>query len=646
MKFRHIRTTGLLLIAGFFSAQVQAQHSVSSPNGEAIFGRLCSVCHGIDAAGDTDFFPSLLEAAKSTTPNQFARVILNGKYDSTESSAGHNMPLMPPWSHLGNEDIAALTNYLYRKARITTTPLQPADVANARGERWSVPAAPLSDADFMKASSLYFNRCAGCHGVDRQGSAGNPLSDWQMRSRGDTHIREILHYGTPWGMPNWGTSDQLSSEEMSLLSRFLQRPAPKPPAFTQTDIKASWKLKVPVAKRPKTRQFPVAAEDLFASIQHDSGRLLLISAKSKKVLTDIDVGVAPHDIDVSLDGRYLYLIRRDGHVVLIDLFMEQPGIVAEVRVGLEARSIAVNQTSRPARVLTGSYWPEQYSILNAHTLEPIRTKSLGRHGARISQITNLPNSLNFILATNDTNNLHMLNAARSRFKAVSRLEAPGLLRGGSFDSTGRYFLIPQRDAQVVVLDSKQKQLLEPIATPSLQGGSVGVSYEDPIYGAAWASSSMQGPYVVAVGTNPKKRPDHAWKVIREVELPSAGSLFIGTHPSSSNLWVDLPLSASPKYSEAVMVIDQQSKISKVRRLPIVQWAGLTHQRARVLHPQFNAAGDEVWLTVWSRQDRPSAIVVVDDKTLELKTIIQDTRLITPIRTFSLGAILRHRRSME
>lgn len=646
MNFRQIGTRSIFLLIGLLSAPVQAQHMSAPPSGEALFQRMCSTCHGIDAKGDPDFFPSLIEAAKNTTPNQFARVILNGKYDSTESDSGHSLPLMPPWSHLGNEDIAALTNYLYRKAKITSTALTPRDIAQARGEGWTAPAVPLSDADFQKASSLYFDRCAGCHGVDRQGSAGNPLSDWQMRNRGDTHIREILHYGTPWGMPNWGTDDRLSSEEMSLLSRFLQRPAPKPPEFTQKDIKASWSLRVPMTKRPKTRQFPLAAQDLFVSIQHDTGRLLLISGINKQVLTEIDVGVAPHDIDVSLDGRYLYLIRRDGHVLLIDLFMKQPAIVAQVRVGLEARSVAVNQTNRPARVVTGAYWPGQYSILNALTLEPIRTQYLGRHGSRISQISSLPNSLNYILATNDSNNLYTLNAARTRLRNVKKHETQGLVRGGSFDTTGRYFLIPSQDEQVVVFDSKRKHLLDPVPTPSLQGGSVGVSYDDPVYGPAWASSSMQGPYVVAIGTDPQKRPDQAWKVIREIELPSAGSLFIGTHPSSTNLWVDLPLSASPEYSESVMVIDQQTKAPTIHRLPIVEWAGLSHQRARVLHPQYNAAGDEVWLTVWSRQDRPSAIVVVDDDTLELKTVIKDTRLITPIRTFSLGSLINHRRGLD
>lgn len=44
---------------------------------------------------------------------------------------------------------------------------------------------------------------------------------------------------------------------------------------------------------------------------------------------------------------------------------------------------------------------------------------------------------------------------------------------------------------------------------------------------------------------------------------------------------------------------------------------------RVVQPEYNKAGDEVWFSVWSAKDKESAIVVVDDKTLKLKTVIKD-----------------------
>ena len=60
--------------------------------------------------------------------------------------------------------------------------------------------------------------------------------------------------------------------------------------------------------------------------------------------------------------------------------------------------------------------------------------------------------------------------------------------------------------------------------------------------------------------------------------------------------------------------------------------------SRVVQPEYNKAGDEVWFSVWNAKDQESAIVVVDDKTLKLKHVIKDKRLITPTGKFN---VLQH-----
>ncbi|MNC82880.1 Nitrite reductase precursor [compost metagenome] len=56
---------------------------------------------------------------------------------------------------------------------------------------------------------------------------------------------------------------------------------------------------------------------------------------------------------------------------------------------------------------------------------------------------------------------------------------------------------------------------------------------------------------------------------------------------------------------------------------------------RVVQPEYNKAGDEVWFSVWSGQADESALVVIDDKTLKLKSVIKDKRLITPTGKFNV-----------
>jgi len=70
-------------------------------------------------------------------------------------------------------------------------------------------------------------------------------------------------------------------------------------------------------------------------------------------------------------------------------------------------------------------------------------------------------------------------------------------------------------------------------------------------------------------------------------------------------------------------------------LPIAEWADLGEGAKRVVQPEYNMQGDEVWFSVWNGKDQKSAIVVVDDKTRKLKHVIKDERLVTPTGKFNV-----------
>ena len=111
------------------------------------------------------------------------------------------------------------------------------------------PGAPaISEADFQRATKIYFERCAGCHGVLRKGATGKPLTPDITQSRGTEYLKVLINYGTPAGMPNWGRSGELSEDEVELLARFLQHEPPQPPEWGMEEMKASWKILVPAVK--------------------------------------------------------------------------------------------------------------------------------------------------------------------------------------------------------------------------------------------------------------------------------------------------------------------------------------------------------------------------------------------------------------
>ena len=87
----------------------------------------------------------------------------------------------------------------------------------------------------------------------------------------------------------------------------------------------------------------------------------------------------------------------------------------------------------------------------------------------------------------------------------------------------------------------------------------------------------------------------------------------------------------------MVVFDIKNLDKGYQTLPIAEWAGLPDDGGakRVTQPEYNKAGDEVWFAVWSAKDKQSALVVVDDKTLKLKSVIKDPRLITPTGHFNV-----------
>ncbi|MCC7415695.1 MAG: nitrite reductase, partial [Acidobacteria bacterium] len=141
--------------------------------------------------------------------------------------------------------------------------------------------------------------------------------------------------------------------------------------------------------------------------------------------------------------------------------------------------------------------------------------------------------------------------------------------------------------------------------------------------------------ITLLGTDPKKHKDHAWKVVRVLKGQGGGSLFVKTNPKSHHLYVDTALNPDPKIAQSVAVFDIGNLDAGYTVLPIAEWASLGEGPKRVVQPEFNAAGDEVWFSVWNGKEQRSALVIVDDRTLKLKAVIDDPRIITPTGKFNV-----------
>ena len=151
----------------------------------------------------------------------------------------------------------------------------------------------------------------------------------------------------------------------------------------------------------------------------------------------------------------------------------------------------------------------------------------------------------------------------------------------------------------------------------------------------WATGHLGDESISLIGTDPKRHAANAWKVVRTLKGQGGGSLFLKTHPKSKNLWVDTTLNPEPSVSQSIAVWDINNLEKGSELIPIGEWSGIKDGPKRVVQPEYNKAGDEVWFSVWNGKDQESAIVIVDDKTRKLKAVIRDPKLVTPTGKFNV-----------
>ena len=510
------------------------------------------------------------------------------------------------------------------------------------------PKAPkMTEAEFEKAKRIYFERCAGCHGVLRKGATGKPLTPDLTLDKGMEYLKVFIKFGSAGGMPNWGTSGVLNDDEVDLMARYVQQTPPAPPEYGLKDMEASWKVIVPVDKRPKKKMNNLNLENLFSVTLRDAGEIALIDGDSKKIVSILNTGYAVHISRMSASGRYLFVIGRDAKINLIDLWMEKPDTVAEIKVGMEARSVESSKAKgwEDKYAIAGTYWPPQAVIMDGDTLKPrkiVPTRGMTvdtqeyHPEPRVAAIVASHYNPEFFLNVKETGMVYSVDYRDLKNLKIKMIEAAPFLHDGGFESSHRYFMdAANASNKIAVIDTKEGKLEKLVEVGKTPHPGRGANFIDPKFGPVWATGHLGDETISLIGTDPKKYPDNAWKVVRTLKGLGGGSLFLKTHPKSKNLWVDTTLNPEANISQSVAVYDVNNLDKGYELIPIGDWSGIKDGPKRVVQPEYNKAGDEVWFSVWNGKDQESAIVIVDDKTRKLKAVIRDKKLVTPTGKFNV-----------
>jgi len=650
-------------------------------DGGKIYSAHCAACHQANGQGLAGAFPPLAESDYlADGPGVAVTAVLNGLSGPITVNGNDYNAVMPNLSYLSDSDVADVVTFVMNSWGNPGGEVASGEVAAVRGgelvtapgahpvpaeEELAYRGAPsaitgegatmlidsegpsMTQAEFDIATQTYFERCAGCHGVLRKGATGKPLTPDITREKGTDYLKALITYGSAAGMPNWGTSGDLTDVQIHIMARYLQHEPPSPPEFGLPEMTASWNVSVKPEDRPTKPQHDRNIENFFSVTLRDAGQVAIIDGDTKEIVSIVPTGYAVHISRPSASGRYMYTIGRDAKVDMIDLWMDPPQVVATIKIGLEARSVETSKYkgSEDKYAIAGAYWPPQYVIMDADTLAPMKIVSTRgmtvdtqeyHPEPRVAAIVASHEHPEFIVNVKETGKILLVNYEDPDNLSVTTIGAARFLHDGGWDSTKRYFLTAANQSnKIAVIDSKERKLVALTDVTKIPHPGRGANLNDPEYGPVWVTSALGNANVTVLGTDPEGHPDNAWKVVRTLEGMGGGSLFVKSHPKSSNLWADAPLNPDVAFSQSIAVYDVNNLESGFEVLPIAEWAELGEGPKRVVQPEYNKDGTEVWFSVWSGKEQESAIVVVDDKTRKLKHVIKSPDLVTPTGKFNV-----------
>ena len=537
-------------------------------------------------------------------------------------------------------------------------------MAGAMSSAFAQSAAPaMTDAEKEQAKKIYFERCAGCHGVLRKGATGKNLEPhWTKKDAsgkvteggtlklGQNRLEKIIAFGTDGGMVNF--DDILTKQEINLMSRYIQNVPDVPPEDSLKETMDSWKLIVPVEKRPTKQMNKINLENIFSVTLRDTGEVALIDGDTKEIRSIVKTGYAVHISRLSASGRYVYVIGRDGRLSLIDLWMEKPAVVAELKIGFDARSVDTSKFKgfEDKYAIAGSYWPPQFVIMDGETLKPrkvVSTRGMTVDGEyhpepRVASIVSSFIKPEWVVNIKETGQILLVDYSDIENLKTTTIASAKFLHDGGWDASKRYFLVAANASnKIAAVDTKEGKLAALVDVAKIPHPGRGANFVHPQYGPVWATGHLGADVVTLISTpsdDPKfaKYKEYNWKVVQEIKhVP--GNLFVKTHPVSKHFWADAPQNPDKDLAESVAVWDMADLSKPKAILNVAKDSGLPPTKAvkRAVHPEYSKDGKEVWISLWGGKTDQSAIVVYDDTTLKVKKVITDPKMITPTGKFNV-----------
>lgn len=238
-----------------------------------------------------------------------------------------------------------------------------------------------SDNDSQRAHQLYQQNCASCHGADHGGYLAPALNAETLKGRSPTAMRSIIMTGSFDTLmpPFYG---RLTDDEIRLLVDHLKNTPKQPnPEWTIEDMKSSLKVYVKdESTLPATPTYQIDNIDDLIGVaargkygRGEGSEAIFINSKTHQPVGKIPTVTAAHIIDFNpANPRWAYVKTDTAEIYKVDLYSMQA--VRSIKTGFNGPGMGVSRDGK--YIMAGSFVPHVAVILDADTLEPLKTFQL------------------------------------------------------------------------------------------------------------------------------------------------------------------------------------------------------------------------------------------------------------------------------
>ncbi len=347
--------------------------------------------------------------------------------------------------------------------------------------------------------------------------------------------------------------------------------------------------------------------NLMVVVERDPASILIIDGTDHEVVGRVKLPGAkqPHAPVFSPDGRYYYVMGRNGLYFKVDLLKQK--VVAKQKIGEDSRGSAITPDGR--YVVAGNYKPGTAVIMDARDLKILKVikgpKALAKGKvirSRAASITDIGGVKNLMaIAWKEAGEVWVVDMNNPKFPVIKKFKGAGAMLHDSFvTEDGRYYMLAaQASNHMWIMDAYKLEYLGTISTRANSDVPGKIPHPGP---GACVEDICFTPNV-GTGTVTAYRPATV-EFVKNIPTTGAknpGGLFIRKHPGAKLVVADAVFHEGKKHSK-VYVIDAET-LEVVKKLNVGPGA---------VHPEFTARGVYLYVSSWGG----NKVVVFDGKTFK------------------------------